>query len=885
MIRNKVSWVGIVAIGYGEILRAGLVSNILISIGVVSLMTAAAMLMKLAPTRVKDEDAGDPLHTVAWRWTLIVLAIAGAIVAQTWFITGTVIADGDIGIPIGTAWIGRLFQSYGWGLNNLGAPTNNQIQLPWAGISWVTHLLGGTGALAQRVWFTLLISSIIVLAGALARTLRYSPAAGVAVAVWYFFNPFTMSWVSFADTYLVTAALIPALAAAVVSYGQGRIREYALVIVFLVSAPFLGYASGNVPLLGLVVATTCFSPLLAWARFGRDSAKRSLRAVLLGGIVAIGASAYWLVPSAHIVGVVSYSNFQSLSSWLYQEALASVTNGLWLNTFWAWPYSYYYPFSHLYLHFPMILATAIVPVGAFSAIVVSSGKGFKNVGAARLTGLIGVSALTLILFGTGTRSPGSVLFDPLYHLPFGWLLQEPGRFLEAAALGYALLVGQVVDCYGVGQVKTDSRWSWKSISEWMSSHSRPVITSFGLVSLALLSAFPLWTGAEVPGARQGFPTAHVKVPNYWYNMARYLNSSKAPVGSMLALPPDAFYLMSYKWYYGNDGFIANLLTRHVLVPSGQGYEAASPELLSAVQLESSALLSRRWTEASRLLAAMDTRLILVRGDVRMGFPIGRLTDSPSVLASRLQADPMMALVRHFGPLSIYMSTSRHFGSVKSFATVNRREPNLTYLSLVPKNSALVYSPPIQGKMALFVLPSLYRWNLHKLSIATTIKVPLGRRYSLIVAGGGSAAGAKLSLVKTRRTNAYLATVRIPFRRSLIENGEFTQGVWNKVGNCNINYHTVVPPNYLNARVVLRGGPQGIPALRLAATVDSACEQTNLKWREGTFLLSLRYRSLAGLPPRMCVFEHPLMHCATVPQLSEGEGWKRYVAMVRPDPVT
>jgi len=178
------------------------------------------------------------------------------------------------------------------------------------------------------------------------------------------------------------------------------------------------------------------------------------------------------------------------------------------------------------------------------------------------------------------------------------------------------------------------------------------------VAVALVSAFPLWTGSVVPGPRDGFPSEHVIVPSSWTATADYLNSSNAPGGSLLVLPPDDYYQMPYTWYYGNDGFIPNLLNRHVVVPSEQGYYKGSSELLGAVQLEASALTSHNWTEASRILTVIGTPVLLVRGDIEATFP-GRDIVSPVALSAALTNDPDMHLVHRIGPLSLYELNSQY----------------------------------------------------------------------------------------------------------------------------------------------------------------------------------------------------------------------------------
>jgi hypothetical protein len=371
------------------------------------------------------------------------LGLFGALVTQTWFQSGTAFAVGDTTPPVGIAWIGRLFDSFSWSGVTLGAPANNQVWLPWAAVDWVTHSLGGSGALAQRIWFSLLVAAVLMAAGALARSLQFSLMASVIVALLYFFNPMTMSEAGANSIYLAAMVLMAALAAVVVSYGLGHIQMWQVAIAFVIAAPLLGYTYNNPPLLLMLAVSTCATPLLVLIRFGKSSAVRSIWSVLIGGALLIGASAYWLIPSLSTLSTAATSSISTLSAWGFTESRSTLTNALWLNTTWAWS-PVYFPDAPDFGNFPLDLVMALVPMIAFVGLAIKRSVTDLERRISRLRGIISVMVLTIFFLSTGTRLPGSVLFDPLYNLPFGWLLREPGRFLLIAALGYALLGGLLV---------------------------------------------------------------------------------------------------------------------------------------------------------------------------------------------------------------------------------------------------------------------------------------------------------------------------------------------------------------------------------------------------------------------------------------------------------
>jgi len=173
---------------------------------------------------------------------------------------------------------------------------------------------------------------------------------------------------------------------------------------------------------------------------------------------------------------------------------------------------------------------------------------------------------------TGTNPPGNIIFDPLYGLPYGWLLREPGRFLMVAALGYSLLIAAVIDVAVESQFLAELqsrshvaaaslRMSWLALRLSFPKRRR-LVSAIGLsepalrltrsalplvitaVSIACVVSlgFPMYTGAVVPDNRPLLPPAHVSMPAYWQEMARYVDGIPRQ-GGVLIMPPDDYYAM------------------------------------------------------------------------------------------------------------------------------------------------------------------------------------------------------------------------------------------------------------------------------------------------------------------------------------------------------
>ncbi|CAG4910041.1 alpha-(1-_3)-arabinofuranosyltransferase family protein [Acidithrix sp. C25] len=890
--RRIIGAVGLVAIVISEQLRSGPIQYALSDLGFFALLVSAVLLVARRTNldKVPTSEISLPqsqARALPWRWTFVGLAGFGLIISQAWFRAGTVIAGGDISPPIGTAWIGRIFDTYGWSGSNLGGPVSNQNQLPYAALFKIVHLAGGSGALAQRIGLSLLVAGIMVAASGLARSLGMSPLAGVVVAIFYFFNPLTLTLVGINVVFLVAMVLTAGLPAIVIAYGRGSFRRWQLILAFLIASPLIGFTYANPPLVGMLGLTLMATPLLVWVRFGRSAAAKALFGLLVAGFFAGAASSYWLIPALLSTSSINVGGLSGLSAWAFTESRSTLANAFWLNTSWAWSYSAYFPYSHLFRNVPLSLLRSLIPCLAFLQLALRRKVG-DRLGVLQLTrlgGLLAISVLGLIFLSNGTRPPGSILFDPLYHLPYGWLLREPGRFLLVAALGYALLIGILIDrtyapvrALPVHWSTVGRRYFQVSVVPWF---------AIGAVIVALLSAFPLWTGSVVPGPRQGFPSTHVAVPKYWETAASYLNSKAAPRGSLLVLPPDDFYQMPYTWYYGNDGFIVNLLDRHVIVPSGQGYFSVSNELLSAVKVENSALLAHNWSEAARILLAVGTPNVLVRGDIESHFS-GRNISSPGALNSALANDPAMHLIRRFGQLSIYGLSNSFDQPATGFATISSASPDLALLALLPRHIALVNSSPLVGHDVIVKFPPLSSDVVTSSDLVGRIVLPSPTEWTfkpLLVGTLPRAASPNVN-ISALNHGQRTATVSYPLGESLISNGDFRSGEWGKVGNCD-NFLPVRSAQQLGAHVVRNQTPNGLPALTLYASIDAACESTLLNWHGGNIFLRYTARSLSGSLPRICLWEEPIGRCASVQAISSsvvspGATWRSNTSIVTPD---
>lgn len=814
--------------------------------------------------------------------------LIAAAAAQSWFTWGRSLAGGDIAPPEGTAWIARLFLPWTWTGSNLGGPNASETQLPWAIVLGATHAIGLPAWFAQRLWLTLLFAAAAAAAMILLRILGLRPAGASAGALVYIFNPYVLSTVGINPVYLAGMVVLAGLPAAVLAAANRKLSVVGAALAAAAMGPLLGYVYSNPPLAAMAAGAGAFAvPLAGWL-WGRHAARRALLAVVLGGMAALLVSLYWIVPSLLQISVVATGNLSPLSAWAWTEGRATLANGLWLNTTWGWADSIYYPYANAYGHWPLQLVKYLLPAVSFGGLALAIARpgqpGSRHL--VRLALAAAAASLFFVFLGTGTNPPGSVVFDPLYALPYGWLLREPGRFLMVVGLGYSVMVGVAVEVAGpaivLKVVQQFATWG-KHARRWR--FARPVgVALVGLILMvALVPAYPLALGQVSPAQRRGyFPSSRVAFPRYWTSMADYLNS-KGPSGHLLVLPPDDFYQMPYTWgYYGNDGFITALLNRDVLDPTAQGYESVASQLTTTDQSLVSALLGRQWALATTLMNVLGTPLILVRGDVDASFP-GRDIVSPAELSARLLADPAMRLIRHVGPLELFheIGAGPSPGLVtSSVVTVNSPAPDLRALLVLPPHSALVTAAMRPGTPAIVQAPQLSHWRLVRHGLETAVHAPAGWRYRLLFlpSQGGVLAPGPVSASLIRGEGV----LHLNVGPQEAVDGSLQSGPWQPVvGNCNDSGGRIAP-RALEAAIV--SGPAGRPALRLHASTDSACEATAIAWHGGPLLLSLWVRHEAGAPPRLCLWESALHRCSTqTPTLPTSRGWRHVQIVVRPNP--
>lgn len=821
---------------------------------------------------------------------LLAVGMVTTATAQTWFIGGSSVAGGDLSPPDGTAWIGHLFSPWVWTGSNLGGPGTFQMEAPWAAVLGLVHLLGGSAGTAQRIWCT---AAFVGAGAACYGLLRVSGlrAAGSAIgALCYCYNPYVMTSVGPNSLYLVALAMIPIVALVVVATGRRRLSVRSGALLLAGSAPFLGYTFLNPPLTVMVAATLVLTPIVVLFVWGRAAGGRALWTVAIGIPLLVLLCSYWVVPALLSLGGAATSQLSAAPNWTWTESRSGLANAFWLNTTWAWQYPQYFPFAARYAQFPLVVVRYFIPAAAFAALPLTCRPTAKP-GRRRMAIAAAAIALFFIVLATGTLWPGKIIFDPLYRLPLGWLLREPGRLLLIAGLAYAVLVGIATD--GAVEALRQVHWPKLRSARFRTRPLPPLVARLGLgvaiVTAVAVTAAPLAFGTSiVPAGDTGvFAAAHVTVPQYWTSMANFVNRSKIP-GNMLVMPPNDFYQMPYTWgYYGADGFIVDMFGRNVLNPSSQGYWPGQHEVISAVNLLAEAALSHQWNLVDQLLVAIGTQDILLRGDIDASFP-GRAIVSPAALRDAFGLDPYLRLEHRDGPLAFYTRALRPIASPK-YTTVDSTAPDPADLSILPSDTALVTSPMQRGVSALIEVP-VKNWRISDGNGTAAVAERPGWTYAARLVGlgadGASAAtdgrpssGIAVTIMRSTEGNSLLLS--FPVTGNDVRNGNFADGPWQaNVGDCN-NASGPQSLGHLRADTYAHAGPDGSGVLQLSASVDTACESTRLNPSSGRVLVSVKARRIAGNGPRLCLYAIGPNQCVPLPAMRSSAGWSTYRAEATP----
>ncbi len=617
------------------------------------------------------EQRTRPPRRFAWAWPAgfhparaygIVLIISTLIVGR-WFRAGTFIATGDMGPFLRQGWEPGVLWSWNQQVTGAGSAAHTIGRAPEFLLIWINKQLGFDEMTAQWMFYTIIYGlvafGVAYAAGAIVRNEWAIVVAGTFAVMNGFFltripNPLNIISVG-------TVALLTGIALRV---AQGRTVPTPIAGFAFIPIAFLAF---NPPM--FVVAAmwaTAGALALVWAMYGWRAFLRLLRWDIMAVPWVIVLNLWWIFPFLQAYtgggGAESNATFTDPTNWTWAQINNQIPNILTLTANWAWYLPQYLPFTDALDRPAWIWVRYLIPTLVFAAPLAALAA--RRRAAMVLLGLAGV----FVFLAKGLMEPLSQVNLWLYlHIPGFWLFREPmSKLGQLLVVFFAILMAILVE--GVIE-RWRNRGTRPSLWPAVIPHPRTlalVATAVGVV-LAASYPYPVATGGVIPDARPMQPSAHVRVPDFWREMAAVINEDPSP-GKVLVLPLDDYYQMPTEWgFFGVDSIANLLIKRGVVQPKPDGYFGDVPGYKADVTGIQTALLAGDLDAVPRLLDASGIDKIIVRHDLIRDMP-GRSIADDTILAKALERTPGMTRERE-GDLELWKTPPASGEPVRAYDNI------------------------------------------------------------------------------------------------------------------------------------------------------------------------------------------------------------------------
>jgi arabinofuranan 3-O-arabinosyltransferase len=564
---------------------------------------------------------------------VIVFAISSFIVSQ-WFRTGTFIATGDMGAFIRRGWAPEVNWSWNHQITGAGSAGYTMARGPEFILIWLCHAFGLTEYTAQWMFYTVIYGmvgfGVAYLAGAFVRSEAGIVAAGAFGVMNGFFltrlpNPLN----------IISVGIVAFMTGIAMRVALGRRVPAPIAGFALIPTSFLGF---NPPMLVVAYAwAVAGTPLVAAMILGRPAAVRLLWWFLKATPWVLILNVYWLVPLAQGYtgggGATANATFTDPTNWSWSQVNNLPHNIVTMVANWAWFKPQYLPFAEELDKPYWVWVRYLLPALVFLAPGVAI-RARRRV-ALSLLGLV----VIFVVLAKGLRPPFSAFNMFLYtYVPGFWLFREPMSKLGQLLVSF---FGVLLAIYVEGMLHRIRTRPLTRRPGWWQRGAYAAV--FAPLVLALLGPYPLITGSVIPDERPTQPSAHVRVPQAWWDTAERIDADPRP-GKVLVMPLDDYYQMPTTWgFFGVDS-IANLLIEHPVVQrKPDGYFGDVPGFNSDVQGIETALVSGDLTPVPNLLAALGVSEVIIRHDLVRGLPNRYFADD-RILSAAMERVPGLTKV-------------------------------------------------------------------------------------------------------------------------------------------------------------------------------------------------------------------------------------------------
>lgn len=850
-----------------------------------------------------------------------VAGLAAALATQSWFRPGMFVATGDVAPFFRTNLSAELTTVWGHSLSS-GGSASFQALARWPEILTlhVAASLGASAPTAQRWFFTCIVAAAALAGVWFASAFVRSPLAHTAAGIVAVFNPFVLQHLPNPLT-LWSIAMMGAAGGLVVRAGRGRASSP----LWLAGLSIFGaYLAINPPLLAIVAVWTVGLAVSASWFLEPGASGRACRYLLRAAPWALLLNLWWALPYGYALAsqgtgyvVQAQSN---ILAWSWTQVRLSPANVASLDGHWGWSFPEYFPYASTIdesIWGPMRFG---LPALAFAAPVLALRE-------RRRTALaFAALALTLLFLSKGLHAPLSGVNLFLYrHVPGMWLLREPlSKLGPMLVLLYAAMVAIALE--GVRDLAARSKGVPRGVLR-----AAVAVLAIGAVGFA----YPMWTGQVIPDQRPVLPSAHVQVPDGWLRLAEDLERSPMR-GKALVLPLDDFYQVPTTWgYYGVDTIPRSLLTRPTIQFLPGSYYGDLPAFASAVRGVQSALVNGDRSAVPPLLRALGVSYVIVRRDLDPHFSTRRFVP-PDALAATLTTSEGVHPEDSYGVADLFsFDAGTQAGGADAFIR-GGKAVNIT--STNPDDITSAVASATSGSTVMTEAGSITGGGPSAAAGSTTTVAGPGSTGTSFTSDGGSvrliprlvapqlvhvasrtgASGSELVLDRatTVRVDGQpvldetLATFHLPAGQPVaaVASGDaFTpliggeallgidasrtlsawsgagalawQGGWTHVGDC--HHYDDRAGSELGLAATPLGGTLG--GVALSARSHSACVSADVAGSgpDTPLLLRFDYRSVAGRPARVCLWQAETERCAPIPPLDPSPGWHSYRAVVPP----
>ncbi len=591
---------------------------------------------------------------------LLVLILIGVLICQTWFKPDYVIAGVDyfpFVFPI-DALKQNLFiwDHYGFGVDLTQHTPGHALVL---GMKSFFYLFGFSISLIERIWWTLwFVLPAVSMYFLSSLVLKNDRIGRFAASFFYMVNMFVVrdAWYAVAVwAYSLTPFLLAVLIKGFESVSNNKsTRSY--ILLFSIASVGLSYLSLNPAVLAVsLIALGVYTIFHLIFNCSNDGERlRVTKFFSLCVILSILLNLWWIAPlyvqiyETKTTAVVAEVSLDKIAAAMVRNQFVNVFR---LTTDWPFFSEEYSLYSSNFMENPLLIAAVFIP-----SLLVFTAPLFREFRKNKFLIYSLLFLIPLLFIVKGIQPPFDGLYRWIYaSVPFFWIFREPASKFFLIIVGlYAVLIG-----FSISKLceKLRQFMSSKKISEKVN------VLSYSPLVLALLffsiSSYVLFTGEVVPGQRKDLPPMNVKIPDYWYEAAEFVNSQPEEF-RVLMLPKDEFYMLSYNWgYYGTDVLPRYFFNKPIiLLLKNEGHAGAYfANIQSSEFIE--ALYSGLYTDPdfplADALSIANVKYVVQRNDVdwtRLG---AANLGSPRTIKRLLNGKEGITFNRSFGKLDFYVN--------------------------------------------------------------------------------------------------------------------------------------------------------------------------------------------------------------------------------------